>query len=43
MQTPPPDTGLTQRPYSAQVARPQRTHGALDGPTALSQRPRLAR
>jgi len=33
LQTPPPNTGFTQRFHSVHAASPQCTHGALENPT----------
>ena len=38
LQTPTLNAGLTRRLYGVHAARPQRTHGALEDPTALPQR-----
>jgi len=39
LQTLSPNTGLTRRFYSVHASCPQGTHGALEDPTALPQRP----
>jgi len=38
LQTPPPNTGFTQRLRSAHAVRPQRAHCALEDPTAFPKR-----
>jgi len=38
MQMPPPNAEFTLRLYSVHAARSQPAHGALEDPTALSQR-----
>ena len=42
LQTPPPNTSITQRFHSAHAVRPQRSHDALENPIALSHRPHSA-